>query len=92
MLYSQFEFQLGIRHTDRITYIAIGTSRAASSQLKNLYAQIVAIGQVVLCSLKIDSGDYGKMQAENGLPEECLSGDNNGTWWCKIIKNDDNGE
>jgi len=51
---------------------------------------IVAIGQVVLCSLKIDSGDYGKMQEENGLPEECLSGDNNGTWWCKIIKNDDN--
>ena len=46
----------------------------------------------VLCSLKIDSGDYGKMQEENGLPEECISGDNNGTWWCKIIKNDDNSE
>ena len=55
-------------------------------------SQIVAIAQVVLCSLKIDSGEYGKMQAENGLPEECLSADNNGTWWCKIIKNDDNSE
>ena len=54
--------------------------------------QIIAIGQVVLCSLKIDSGEYGKMQEENGLPEECLSADNNGTWWCKIIKNDDNSE
>ena len=25
-----------------------------------------------------------------GVPEECTSADNNGTWWCKIIKDDDN--
>ena len=69
------------------------TTHSLYYTFKSLFTlQITAIGQVVLCSLKIDSGEYGKMQEENGLPEECLSADNNGTWWCKIIKNDDNSE
>ena len=71
---------------------SIATTVLHMKILSNLSLQIIAIGQVVLCSLKIDSGEYGKMQEENGLPEECLSADNNGTWWCKIIKNDDNSE
>ena len=27
-----------------------------------------------------------------GLPVECTSGDNNGTWWCAVINNEDSCE
>ena len=78
---------------------------------KNDFTQIIAIGEIVLSSLKIDNGEYGKVsvgvraghvsrvtchvaqvQAEMGLPVECTSGDNNGTWWCAVINNEDSCE
>ena len=33
-----------------------------------------------------------QVQAEMGLPVECTSGDNNGTWWCAVINNEDSCE
>jgi len=50
---------------------------------------LLAIGEVVLSSLKIDSGTYGQMQETFEMPVECTEGSNNDTWWCKVIKDED---
>ena len=54
--------------------------------------QLLAIAEIVFSSLKIDSGKYGQIKEGFEMPEECLEADNNQTWWCKIIKNEDNSE
>lgn len=67
------------------------STKTGSLAILGLYV-IIAIGQIVLSALKIDNGDYGQISSDMGVPEECTLGDNNGTWWCKIIKDEDNME
>ena len=57
-----------------------------------LFLQLLAIAEIVLSSLKIDSGSYGQIKEGFEMPTECLEADNNKTWWCKVIKNDDNSQ
>ena len=33
-----------------------------------------------------------QIAADMGVPEECTTGDNNGTWWCKMITDEDKSE
>ena len=54
--------------------------------------QLLALAEIVFSSLQIDSGSYGKIRDGFEMPAECNSTDNNNTWWCKIIRNDDNSE
>ena len=54
--------------------------------------QLLAIAEIVLSSLKIDGGKYGQIKEGFEMPGECLEADNNQTWWCKIIKNEDNSQ
>jgi len=71
------------------TFCGCVSTKTGSLAILGFYI-ILAIGEVVLSALKIDGGQYGQVQEQFGLPEECTSEDNNGTWWCKIIKDDDN--
>lgn len=73
------------------TFCGCVSTKTGSLAILALYT-IIAIGEIVLSSLKIDNGEYGKVQAEMGLPVECTSGDNNGTWWCAVINNEDSFE
>ena len=54
--------------------------------------QLLALAEIVFSSLKIDSGSYGQIKDGFEMPVECNNTDNNNTWWCKIIRNDDNSE
>jgi len=67
------------------------STKTGSLAILGLYI-IIAIGQIVLSALKIDNGDYGQIAADMGVPEECTTGDNNGTWWCKMITDEDKSE
>ena len=54
--------------------------------------QLLAIAEIVLSSLKIDSGNYGQIQEGFEMPSECIDVDNNQTWWCTVINNHHNSQ
>jgi len=54
------------------------------------FNMLLAIAEIVLSSLQIDSGNYGQIKEGFEMPVECNEADNNKTWWCKVIKNEDN--
>jgi len=71
------------------TFCGCVSTKTGSLAILGIY-MLLAIAEIVFSSLKIDSGKYGQIKEGFEMPEECLEADNNQTWWCKIIKNEDN--
>jgi len=68
------------------------STKSGTLAILGLYI-LLAIGGIVIGSVKISNDDFGEIQKQIDTPAECLpTGDKNGTWWCKIITNQDNFE
>ena len=72
--------------------VSLSSSQYLTSSLYFSPFQLLALAEIVISSLKIDSGSYGEIKAGFEMPGECNTTDNNNTWWCKVIRNDDNSE
>jgi len=73
------------------TFCGCVSTKTGSLAILGLYL-LLALAEIVISSLKIDSGTYGEIKAGFEMPGECNNTDNNNTWWCKVIRNDDNME
>lgn len=68
------------------------STKSGTLAILGLYI-LMAIGGIVIDSVKISNDDFGDLQKQVEIPEECTpTGDKNGTWWCKIITDEDNFE
>jgi len=74
------------------TFCGCMSTRSGTLAILGIY-MLLAIGGIVIGSVKISNDDFGEMEKQFDTPDECKpSGDKNGTWWCKIITNEDNFE
>lgn len=68
------------------------STKSGTLAILGLYI-LLAISGIVLSSVKISNDNFGEIQKQFDTPEECsTTGEKNGTWWCKIITNQDNFE
>ena len=75
--------------------VSISVIISVSDYTSSLYFspfQLLALAEIVISSLKIDNGSYGQIKDGFEMPGECNTTDNNNTWWCKVIRNDDKSE
>jgi len=74
------------------TFCGCMSTKSGTLAILGLYF-LVAISGIVFSSVKISNDDFGEIQKQIDIPEECsVTGEKNDSWWCKIITNEDNFE
>jgi len=74
------------------TFCGCMSTKSGANAILGLYI-LLAIAGIVISSIKISNDNFGEIQKQFDMPEECTTtGDKKDTWWCKIITNEDNFE
>jgi len=74
------------------TFCGCMSTKSGTLAILGIYI-LLAIGGIIIGSVKISNDDFGELQKQIDIPEECsATGDKKDTWWCKIITNQDNFE